>query len=114
MTVPSHVTHTKGSLYYSRHRTVKFPTTSISYQSPEPGLYQPLPLHFIQSSLLPGLKMALTGRRCDATARPPEVSGGKSGSRLTLAQVVSRASRFEQESPLFYQDHGVLLHQQQW
>lgn len=62
----------------------------------------------------PGLKMALTGRRCDATARPPEVSGGKSGSRLTLAQVVSRASRFEQESPLFYQDHGVLLHQQQW
>lgn len=33
--------------------------------------------------------------------------------RLTLAQVVSRASRFEQESPLFYQDHGILLHQQQ-
>lgn len=58
--------------------------------------------------------MAPTGRRCDATARPPEVSGGEPGSRLNLAPVVSRASGFEQESPLFYQDHGVLLHQQQW
>lgn len=47
--------------------------------------------------LSPGQKMAPTGRRCDATVRPPEVSGGEPGSRLNLALVVSRASCFEQE-----------------